>query len=201
MRKKLFMDSETTGLDPVRNDIIQLAFIAEIDGEVVGEKLIHMQPHSFENVEQAALDVHGLQLDQIKEYQTPAEAYKEIVGFLGQHINKYSKMDKFTAVGYNVGFDTNMLRQFFKKSGDKYYGSWVEPRDVDVMAYIYFVRSLGVRFPVENFKLGTLCALFGIDIKAHDALSDIQATRMLYNVVGNICHESGAADVISQLVR
>ena len=160
-----------------------------------------MQPHSYDTVSQKALDIHGITLDDIRGFQTAIEGYREIESFLSKYINKYSKEDKFTPVGYNVGFDTRMLRQFFKKSGNKYYGAWIESRDVDVLSYIYYVRSLGVRFPVSNFKLSTMCDLFGINIKAHDAMSDTEAARDLYYLLGSLCHDQTSAQLISDYIK
>jgi DNA polymerase III epsilon subunit-like protein len=35
------------------------------------------------------------------------------------------------------------------------------------------------KIDLPDYKLSTVCAHYGIDIKAHEALSDIQATREL----------------------
>ena len=52
MKKLLYFDTETTGLDPVRNGIIQIAGIIVIDGEVKEEFNIKMQPHENDEITQ-----------------------------------------------------------------------------------------------------------------------------------------------------
>ena len=44
MNKIFYFDTETTGLDPKRHDIIQLAYIVEINGEVKEEGEFKLQP-------------------------------------------------------------------------------------------------------------------------------------------------------------
>jgi DNA polymerase III epsilon subunit-like protein len=38
LKKTLYIDTETTGTDPAKHGLIQLACIAEIDGEVAEER-------------------------------------------------------------------------------------------------------------------------------------------------------------------
>ena len=44
MKKILWLDVETTGLDPNRNGLIQLAILMDIDGELVDKIQINIQP-------------------------------------------------------------------------------------------------------------------------------------------------------------
>lgn len=176
--KALYFDVETTGLDPVKNDVIQLAMLVENDGLVVGELELKIQPHSYENISQEALDVHGITLEEIKTFITPQEAHKEIVKFWGKFVDKFNKKDKFTPIGYNGRFDLDFLNQFFIKCDDKYFGSWQNWRLVDPLAIIYFLVFLG-KLELPDYKLATLCQHYGIELQAHDALSDIRATREL----------------------
>lgn len=50
MSKIIYLDTETTGLDKEKNDVIQVAGIIEIDGKEVERFNIFCQPFSFENV-------------------------------------------------------------------------------------------------------------------------------------------------------
>lgn len=45
MKKVLWLDLETTGIDPDRHGIIQFAALVEINGELVDALEIKMQPH------------------------------------------------------------------------------------------------------------------------------------------------------------
>lgn len=184
-RKVLYFDVETTGVDPVKNDIVQLSGLIEVDGEVVHEFNIKCQPRDFKTVEPKALEVTGLTLDVLKSYQSADDGFGEFeLAIAGaKHswaINKYDKNDKFTPAGYNVGFDIQFLDQFFRKYGESYGSGWMQNwRAVDGLAIVRYLEYIGKIPVMPNHKLATMCDYFKIPIQAHDALSDIKATREL----------------------
>lgn len=179
--KKLWFDTETTGIDPFKHDIVQIAGLIEIDGVICEEFNIKCAPTNLETVSQEALDVTGLTLDEIKSWQAPGFALNQLLKIFDKYIDKFNKADRFTPCGHNSQFDLNMLQSFFRKNGNKFgTGSYQNWKAIDTLM---FVRIIDDAYPlgVENHKLGTLCEHFGISIDAHDALSDIKATRELYS--------------------
>lgn len=180
--KVFYLDTETTGINPVKNDIIQLAGIVEIDGQVLETIKLHCQPFDYSAVESEALQCHGITLEQIKSFPDPRETYRDLIGVLGKYVNKYDRTDKFTLAGQKVGFDADFLKAFFEKNGDKYYGSWFNWRHVDLLAFTRILNYAGV-LKTENDKLGTLAEMFGVSLDAHDALEDIQATRTILKLM------------------
>lgn len=180
--KIFYLDVETTGLDEKKNDIIQLAGIVEIDSEVMESFKLVCQPFDYEAVEPSALEVHGMTIDQIKEFPTPQEAYKALIKILSKYIDRYDKFDKFTPAGQNVPFDTGFLKQFFLKNGDVYYGSWFNYQHVDLMSFSLVLKHAGL-LKIDNVKLATVAEKFGVPLQAHDALEDIQATRNLLKIM------------------
>ena len=56
---------------------------------------------------------------------------------------------------------------------------------VYVLLWVVFVLLLLILFgySAENDKLETMCNYFGIEIEAHNALSDIEATKKLYELI------------------
>lgn len=178
--KVLWFDTETTGLDAVKNDIVQLAGMIEIDGVIMEEFEIRMQPRSYENVSEEALRIQKTTIDQIKTYQTPDEAYKKISGILSKYIDRYNKADKFYPAGQNVGFDRNFLDQFYKKSGDGYFYAFVNNYALDLLQLTSILRYQGL-LTTENLKLSTIANACGIDASgAHTAIDDIKMTRKCF---------------------
>jgi DNA polymerase-3 subunit epsilon len=179
MKKILYFDTETTGLDPVKNDIIQIAGIVEIDGEIVDEFNFTCQPFSYANIEPKALECNGRTIEEIKLFDPNNMAKRALDSVLGKHCDKFNKMDKFYPAGFNVRFDLDFLAQWFKKTGDNYLGSWINWRAIDPLPALY-VMDLKGELSLSDYKLGTVCNHYGIDTgKAHDALSDVRATREL----------------------
>lgn len=171
--KLLFFDLETTGVKFWRNGIHQIGGIVDIDGHEAERFDIRLAPNPAATIEQEALDVAGVTLEQVQSYQP---------------MNKFDKRDKMYLVGYNnAGFDNSFLRALFQQCGDKYFGSWFYPNCMDV--YVMVTPFLmGVRNDMENFKLMTVARTMGIEInedKLHDATYDIELTRDIFYKIIN----------------
>lgn len=180
MKKVIYFDTETSGLDPIQNDILTIGGIIEIDGEVKEEFYLEMQPFNYNTISDYALQVNGLTREQIKTFMTPQEGYRKLITIFSKYVNKYDKNDKLTPIGYNVKFDIDFLNQLFVKNGDKYFGSFVDYHYIDPMVLINFLRFKGV-IKLENCKLVTASAHYGIELDAHNAMNDIIATKELLN--------------------
>lgn len=184
-KKVLYFDCETTGIKSEENGICQIAFLIEINGQIVEEKNFFVQPFKGQIIKKEALEVNGLTIEQIRNFPLPHVVYSELVEILGRHVDKYNRNDKFYPAGYNVQFDLNFLSEFFQRSGDKYFGSFVNWKRIDPLPILYMFDHIGA-ISLENYKLETVCKYFEIEIKAHDALSDIKATRKLINVISDV---------------
>lgn len=175
----MYFDTETTGISPRNNEIIQFAALIEKDGEIVEEINVRSRPLKPENINPEALRVTGLSLDELEKYPHPAETIKEIKAFFERHVNKFDRADKFFPAGHNVIFDLDFLQAYFIGQGEKYgtgaYQNW-QALDTRVLANFLVYQG---KLSVPNIKLETLCQHFQIPLIAHDALNDIKATRLL----------------------
>lgn len=184
--KILYFDTETTGRNPVKNDIVQLSGIIEIDGEVKEKFNLRCQPVNWEAIEPEALEVTGNTIEEMKTWERPGVMLDRFIRILDKYCDKYDKNDKFTPAGYNVRFDLDFLQQFFIKNGQKYgTGSYQNWRAIDGLPIVHFLHYKGI-LDLSDCKLGTLCNHYGIEIQAHDALSDIIATRELLKKLSDI---------------
>jgi DNA polymerase-3 subunit epsilon len=186
MTRKIFhFDVETTGLDPKKNDIIQLAYLIEIGGVEKEEGNIFIQPFDYSSINPQALKVNNITIEQLKNFQDPGEAYRDLCKTLSRYIDKYDRADKFQPAGYNVGFDCDFFKEWFLKNGDVYYGSWFNWKQIDPLRVLYFLDGMG-EISLPDYKLETVCEHFGIQIKAHEALSDIKATKKLIEILSKL---------------
>lgn len=180
MSKICWMDVETTGLDAVKQDIIQLAMIIEIDGEERERKQFTMQPFSYNNIQEQALRIHGIGVDTLRTFKKPTDVFTEIEEFLNAFINKYDAADKFIPAGYNVKFDMDFMKQFWIKSGSPFFGSYFHYNTIDPLNTLRsFVKH-------TSYKLVDMCKYYNIPHdNAHDAMSDISATKMLHELISD----------------
>jgi len=174
--KVLYFDTETTGTDPKKHSIIQISGIIEVDGKIKEEFNFHCQPDDYDNIEPEALEVNGMTIEELKTFEDPQTTYKNLIAIFEKYVDKYDKADKFFPAGQNVVFDIEFLSEFFKRRGDEYFGSWQNWRCIDSRFIANFMIYSGI-LELESVSLSVLCDYFGVKIKAHDAMSDIKASR------------------------
>ena len=180
--KIIYLDTETTGLDAKLCDIWQIGAIIENYGEVVDKQNFFMAPHKKARIEVGALKLQNMTEKDLYALPDRDKQFKAFKKLLNSYVSPYTQEDKFLIIGYNVQFDIQFLRQFWLSFGDKYFNSYflVPAMDVMGLAGLYSVKY---NIPFPNFKLQTVCDFFGVQIDAHDAMSDISATRALYQIL------------------
>ena len=176
-RKILWIDTETTGLNPQENGIIQIAALIEINGLVMENLNYKMCPLEGDKIDATALETNGHTEGQVMGFPSPQDAVDGLQEAMSNYVDKFDKTDKFVIAGYFVRFDIDMLRGLFNKLGNKYFGSWFFSVSYDVQGLVAERVVRGFRAP--NYKLKTVCKEFGIEINPHEAMSDIAATRSL----------------------
>lgn len=182
--KLLFFDVETTGLDRVQNEIHQLSYIVEVDGETKVKRNLYLRPAKPETIDPVALQIAGVTTEQVMSYPPPRDAFDTLESDFTNTVDKYNPKDKMYPCAYNAHFDYGFLTAFYKKYNN-YFGSFVNHRLLDPLPVLRFLNYCGVIYLV-NYKLETVCKAFDIPIIAHDALSDITATRNLLHALRDI---------------
>jgi DNA polymerase III subunit epsilon len=182
VNKILWIDTETTGLKPWENGIIQLAGFIEVGGELKDEFNYTCAPFPRDIISPYACEVHGIAESVFRTYPCPKAVKKDFTTTMDKYVNKYNKEDKFIIGGYNTKFDINFLNHWFKKQDDPYFFSYAFVDPIDVLAMIrgYFKQN-GIK--LENNKLTTVARYFEIEVDFHDAMGDIMATYMIYKIL------------------
>tara|TARA_R110000787_G_scaffold97665_4_gene201306 strand:+ start:4213 stop:4881 length:669 start_codon:yes stop_codon:yes gene_type:complete len=188
---KVFYDLETTGLNPKKNGIHQIAMLFELDDVVVEKLNFKVKPHPKAKIEDEALKVSGTTREDLLNYLPRDQVYTSIVTALRKYISPYDKRDKAHLIGFNNrSFDDDFFYAFFKQdkesiAGDPFFYAWfwMCPLDAIVLAHQYLIER---RSNMPNFKLATVARELGIpvdDSRLHDGMYDVLLTREIYKIV------------------
>ena len=181
--KQIFFDVETTGTNPHRHGILQLAGIVEINGKVIEKFNFFMKPFEDQDIDAEALEKNGIKRHDIDTFDSPEEVYTKFINFLNQYVDRFNRADKFHLIGYNSRFDDDFLREWFIRNGNSFYGSYFYWPALDV-ANMVAVKYRQKRSQFPNFQLMTVAGKLEIVVnldKAHDAMYDVEITRELFD--------------------
>ena len=187
MKKVLWLDVETTGLDCRKHGLREVGFIIEIDGVEVDKGVFKINPFTYTTrdveIDDYALEISKVSIEDLESYDSSSYCFKELMKKLVKYVNVNDKNDCFVIAGYNTAFDIGFIKEWFKEMGllDSYKDLF-HYKSLDVFSIVFALRHIGLN-SAENDKLETMCNYFDIQIEAHNALSDIEATKKLYELI------------------
>lgn len=151
-------------------ELLQLAVIPVINGVV--EKSFNEKCRPLTNVWNShAEKVHNIPRHEAMTYQHP----KAMAAKLKDFLEGFDCM--FTPAGWNIRGDKSYLDRLvtdYNLSSQWHRKVKYKWRDVLIR-----VQKRKKFFPVANLKLGTVSKYFGIELNAHNALSDADVTRQI----------------------
>ncbi|MEA2020567.1 MAG: 3'-5' exonuclease [Patescibacteria group bacterium] len=167
----VFFDLETTGLDPLRHEIIEVAAVVARPPyfRAFGEFEIKIAPCHIETADPQALEINQYSK---KRWRTAVELEH------GLRIFNCFAASKLLAA-YNVGFDMSFLIPALNKLNIK---PKFDYHYLDVASIAYW--ELQGNPEVSGLGLTEMCEHFGIENKQpHYALSDAHATHKLFQAL------------------
>lgn len=172
----LVIDTETTGLDPATDALVQLAAIMLDPQSLAEQAAFSTLIRSQRPISAEAHAVHGLALEDL-------EAAPE----LPSAISAFAKFAEPSAVisGHNVGFDYAFLKSAYAQVGLEFPFDY---HTLDIWSLSFFILGAdGIELP--KYNLDHLCSLYGI-VRGprHDAMEDVRASaqvlRHLFAAIG-----------------
>ena len=182
MAKLLFIDTETTGDDTNFCGVYQISGIVDIDGEISEEFDLRCNIFKDDLVVQEALEKCNVKIEDIYKFDSPLKTFLNLKKILKKYVDPFKKEDKFVVIGYFADFDNRVLRRWFKKNNDEYFGSWWFHPWLDVAQIAAYV-FIDQRIAIKSFKLSSVSEFAGLNFeenKLHDSLYDARLTRELY---------------------
>lgn len=163
----IFIDIETTGLNLLKHEIIEIGCVVTTpDLKVIEEFELKIKPEHIENADPVALKINHYDKDVWHDAISLAEA---------MNILAFKSKDSIM-VGQNVAFDSGFLEYAFAKTGVT---NTMHYHKLDTISLAW--AKLHKEPDLEHFSLRELCLRFGIENdKAHTGLGDARATFLLY---------------------
>lgn len=185
--KKIFIDTETTGLSAYSSQIAQLSYLITEGSEIVQAKNFFF---TVDKVDEGAERVHGLSKE-ILEKLSQGKVFKDYAEEIARDFTGK------TVIGHNVSFDLSFLKSELLREGitldiqesfctmnyytdickigyNSYYNSYKWPKLEEVLYY------LGID---SKYIYNKSISLFGESKEFHDSRYDITATYEIYNKI------------------
>lgn len=162
-----FIDIETTGLDVIKHEIIEIGCVLTTpDLKVTEEFELKIKPERIEDADPVSLKISHYKEEEWQDAHNLKKAMKIFSEKVKDHI----------MVGQNVAFDSGFLEHAFSRVNIL---NRMHYHKLDTISIAW--AKLHKEPDLEHFSLRELCARFGIKNKqAHTALPDARATFELY---------------------
>lgn len=170
LKPAVVVDTETTGLDPKENEILELAIVG-LDGDV----LLHtkVKPVRIETANERALEINNYNEADWADAPTFDEIKDKVVELLENRI----------FIGQNPQFDRNFLVEALDRVGVEKAYRKVDYHTIDTITLAWeHLAPCGL----NRLNLEAICEFLGIPLdreKRHGALADAQATRTVYLMI------------------
>lgn len=181
--KRFYCDTETTGTFYWVNGLIQFSAVIEIDGVEMERLNLRIAPFKDDVIDDVALEHNRVTREDLQALDrvSPKEAHQIITTTLAKYVNKFDPKDKFHWIGYRAQFDADFTREFFRKLGDTFFGSWFYTPVLCVMTLAGYLLQRE-RANLENFKQRTVYEYLHpgssfTDENWHDSMFDIERAK------------------------
>lgn len=174
----LFCDVETTGLDPVRNDIIACAFIlTDTKYKILEKKASNVKPLNLGFWSEDAERIHGITSSIAMTYQHPFDVCIEMLRFLAPYRSDSPIRFIYHA---NGPFDWHFIKWLFMKQELEYslykVLNW---KNLDS------TMRMARQKKHKKVSLDALAKQFGVPLDHHNAESDVNACMKIHQYLSD----------------
>lgn len=160
LNEYIVIDIETTGLDPLYNDILEVAALHVKDGEIIDtfSELCFSDKISAES-----FSVNHISKDMVQSCRKCPEVLKDFSTFIGD----------LPLIGHNIDYDLSFICSIHPVTN--------QFDDTCILADEFLMGKRGGSIRIENRKLPTVCKALGVQQDTtHRALGDSTSTYLCY---------------------
>ena len=181
----LFIDLETTGQDPTKHAVIEIAMRLDVDGIKVDQfecKLFN--PQTITNL--GALKYNGTRLSGIMKHQPEGAAVMSLVDWLLDIQAKFK--GDLHICGQNVGFDIRFLWSVFNRFSIEGIDEVMGYKVLDTFGLALALSHVGkLKTPDNKLNLLAIATALGVNVAGktlHTAMADVDVTAdVLYGLL------------------
>lgn len=163
---KVFVDTETSGLDPRHHSILSVC----LGNKEIGYTTFHIRPDPDKIIDPKAMEINNIDLDGVWEDQSIA-----FLDFLQKLTAEHGQLEP---IGHNYMFDIGFIQQVLGRRG---YESFFSRRYLDTMIIARFLDEAHERKD-GKYSLNDLCQRVGyVNEYAHTSEGDVRATEVVYD--------------------
>lgn len=184
MKRLLFLDTETGGIDPTKYSLLTIGYIVwdrecgVLYSREVCQKLARYR------VSREALEINHFDLKKYEKERILTS--REIIDEFNLIRSKFFGAKKIPLAGHNISFDVEFLRAMYRKQGMDIEKTF-SYKTVDTFTILQFMNHCG-RLPDGITSLSKAIDYFHIEInERHTALGDAFATLDLYQKMLMLC--------------
>jgi DNA polymerase-3 subunit epsilon len=185
--KYLVIDTETGGLDPKKNALLEIGVrLYDEDGKML--QAFHRKI-MWDSLDNTTISVGALAVNQCNPLD--GDNGSKVAFDFARWVGNMSSPKDVVLLGHNLQFDCDFISEFLERYG---YVGWMEPfrhRKIDTQHIALFAQEVGLLPPHVRLSLNTLHRhFFGEDIqKHHTALADVEATFSVYREMRRLFRE------------
>ena len=162
--REIVLDTETTGLDPLKGDRLVEIGCLELINHLITGKTFHIYINPERDMPEEAYRIHGLSIDFLSRHPTFDQQAEAFLAFI----------DDSPLVIHNASFDMNFLNAELR---------WLNKPEIPMSRAIDTLDIARKKFPGAPASLDALCRRYGIDNSnrtLHGALLDSELLADVY---------------------
>ena len=169
--KYLVIDTETTGFDEKKHQILEIGILVIKDLKVIDQFEVKIKHREY-TITAKAMEVNNIN---IVEHEKEALFEKEAAERMLEFLNKHKGEDEgYIVIGQNVAFDIKFLEEMFLRTYKiKEYRQVISYRNLDIMQ-LAMIKNMERKISLEKQDLDSILKELNIEVpeKRHRALID-----------------------------
>ncbi|MGV3634649.1 MAG: exonuclease domain-containing protein, partial [Pseudorhodoplanes sp.] len=167
------IDTETTGLDPRKARLIEVAAVRIVSGRIEPAQSFRRLVNPGEIIPRESTAVHGIDAAAVADAPAFAQVWPEFSDFVGSSV----------VIGHTVGFDLAILQRECERAGLR----WQRPRALDTQHLAQVAEPR-----LGGYSLEQLSQWLGVDVtNRHSALGDALTTARVFEALIPKLREGG----------